>query len=174
MSQAILIFPAVSSLTVSRPFCLFFGVLCQWILPAGVPYFWKAFPERSSVVSSSSAQCGQQADTQIIKVLPVLYFSNPTEKSARRLTKLSRISVALFFSLVNCLTHLLQEQYPADKFVLFELSVSPPSRCLLCQYQAVLELSLVPRVKVILAEHFEASVSVPAGLAAEPGYRLGA
>lgn len=72
---------------------------------------------------------------RLLKVLSVLYFSNPAEKSAWLLTKRSTISVSFFFSLVNRLTRLLQEQYPADKLVLFQLSVSPPFRCLVCQYR---------------------------------------
>ncbi len=46
------------------------------------------------------------------------YFSHPIEKSALLLTKLSTISVSSFFLLVNHLTHLLQEQYPAVRLVL--------------------------------------------------------
>lgn len=95
------------------------------------------------------------------------YFSYPAEESALPLTKLSTISVSSFFLPVNHLTHLLQEQYPAVRLVLSELSVSPLFRFLLFQYRVGLWVGLVSSGKVILVEHFEVSESVPADLAVE-------
>lgn len=55
-----------------------------------------------------------------------------------------------------------------------ELSVSPPFRFLLFDYRVGRWVGLVSGGKVIPVERSEESASVPAGLAEEPAYHLGA